>query len=140
GGTGHSVPPVESRPAGMLPEECHPNGGPCTQRPPAPPLDIPGLEDVQKVRVGDAHSCALTSAGVLHGWGRNPHGQIGIEGDQLVPVPVLSDVVDLSVALETTCAVLADGTARCWGMNSSGQVGNGEVSESVTEPTLVVFP
>src|SRR5690606_19939837 len=57
----------------MLPEECDPNGGPCTQRPPAPPLDIPGLEDVQKVRVGDAHSCALTSAGGLHGWGRNPH-------------------------------------------------------------------
>ena len=49
-------------------------------------------------------------------------------------------MVDFSVALETTCAVLADGTARCWGMNSSGQVGNGEVSESVTERTLVVFP
>ena len=80
--------------------------------------------------LGHQHSCALID-GVVHCWGENAVGQLGIgtidSGNHLLPAPVpnLTDVRQLATRYQHTCAVLGDATARCWGLNNFGQVGDG---------------
>jgi len=79
------------------------------------------------------HTCALTTKGVVHCWGRNNLGQLGQGnlvqiGDDELPSAV--PAVDLGakalglVAGEAhTCALVENGKVRCWGRGSSGQLG-----------------
>ncbi len=87
-----------------------------------------------------AHSCALTSDGLVACWGSNDHGQLGNgnTSDSAVPVAVDNNgvlagktVTQISAGNQHTCALTSDGLVTCWGRNDFGQLGNGGNSDSV---------
>lgn len=99
------------------------------------------------VAAANDHSCGLTTAGALHCWGDNSHGQLGIgvqdppaelrvgraPGPAVTGGRVFTEVFARGL---TTCALTADGTAYCWGHNVSAQLGDG-TTETRTAPTPV---
>jgi alpha-tubulin suppressor-like RCC1 family protein len=85
----------------------------------------------EMVTAGSSHTLALTSDGVLWGWGVNPSGVLGdgTTGAQIAPVPVATNLARSWVAVSSggshTLALASDGTLWSWGANDSGQLGNG---------------
>ncbi len=104
------------------------------------PRNVTGLGvPVSAVAAGEAHSCALTSAGGVKCWGDNSYGQVGNGATITEPVSVASpvDVVGLTSGVKaiaaggnTTCALTTGGAVRCWGMNGSGQLGQGHLGNA----------
>ncbi len=83
----------------------------------------------QSISAGDAHACALTSAGAAYCWGSNAGGQLGTGragGGHTVPVAVSGHLVfrTISAGYYHTCGVTRDGKAYCWGRNDQGEVGD----------------
>ena len=68
---------------------------------------------------------AITTDGVLWGWGDNRHGQIGdgTTQERLMPVRIMEDVVAVSNGASHTMAITADGRLWGWGDNRHGQAG-----------------
>ena len=93
------------------------------------------------VAAGGAHSCALTTGGAAHCWGRGESGQLGVPPPaftclldpsiacSLVPIPVEAALTfqRLSAGGTHTCGLTSDGSAYCWGSNSAGQLGDNSV-------------
>ena len=87
-----------------------------------------------QMATGYYHSCALTTVGAIHCWGRNNVGQLG-QGNTLQigddELPSTIQPVDLGgakaigvVAGENhTCALVEGGKVRCWGYSNFGQLG-----------------
>jgi alpha-tubulin suppressor-like RCC1 family protein len=91
---------------------------------------------------GNAHVCAITSAGGIDCWGANDFGQLGdgTTTDSTKPVQVVgltSSVVSVAAGYDFTCALTSGGEVWCWGDNSSGQLGNGSYELS-SVPVQVV--
>jgi alpha-tubulin suppressor-like RCC1 family protein len=89
------------------------------------------------VATGGAHTCALTTSGAAHCWGRGETGQLGMPSPQtlclsetypcaLVPFPVPTAPVftQLTAGSAHTCGLTSDGSAWCWGNNFYGQLGD----------------
>ena len=103
---------------------------------------------VASVRVGDDHSCAVTTDGIGVCWGNNTYGQLGDGTTTQRLYPTLVDtspasalntktVAWMSSGGSTTCAAATDGTTTaCWGRNTRGQVGDGTKTQR-DYPTLV---
>ena len=94
---------------------------------------------VVAVSVGDSHSLALCSDGVLAAWGANSYGQLGDGGTTNSTVPAAvnaigvlagKSVVTIAAGANQNLALCADGTVAAWGANSSGQLGNGYTTQS----------
>jgi hypothetical protein len=103
------------------------------------------------VSAGGGHTCAIDGDGMLHCWGSNRHGQLGVPAGEScsgpggsspcrrLPAPVdLPGGVALAVAAGAshTCALDGDGRAFCWGLNRQRQTGSGE-GDIVLVPSLV---
>ena len=100
-----------------------------------------GIEGVEALALGEAHTCAL-KAGAVYCWGRNDEGQLGLghtkevgnvamANENSLPMPpppadLGGKAVQLSAGLRFTCAILESGQVVCWGHNGSGQLGNGK--------------
>jgi len=103
--------------------------GTTTQRP-VPAAAVGLLSGVAAVAAGQAHTCALTTAGAVLCWGNNADGQLG-DGTQTTrstPAPVTGlagGVVAITAGQHHTCALTASGAVLCWGANESGQLGDG---------------
>lgn len=101
---------------------------------------VTGLPKIQKVSLGNAHSCALDQGGALYCWGANSNGQVGngSTGYVMLPFHVLSSVVvvDVSAGSQHTCAVTNSGAVHCWGNNSSGELGVGSTQDQYS-PAIV---
>jgi alpha-tubulin suppressor-like RCC1 family protein len=99
----------------------------------ATPLDpVPEVADAFDVAVGDANSCAITSAGAVFCWGANPAlgtgtGVVQVQG--LVATEIASGTAHV-------CATTTTGIT-CWGADDHGQVGI--VSSLPVPPTPVSF-
>ena len=89
------------------------------------------------VATGGGHTCALTTSGATHCWGRGEAGQLGMPAPQtlclfetnpcaLVPLPVPHAPVfqQLTAGSAHTCGLTNDGFAWCWGANVQGQLGD----------------
>lgn len=96
------------------------------------PTRVESLEDVEKVRAGGEHTCALLQNGEIHCWGSNEKGQIGIGLDtqptvstpQNISSQLPFEAVDLEVAFHHSCALVGDKRQLfCWGGNDYGQFG-----------------
>lgn len=76
------------------------------------------LTGVAQLGVGWDHSCAVTTRGQVHCWGKNNLGQLGDGSRQPRDAPTL--VRDLratyvGAGVDSTCAVSTDGRVACWG-------------------------
>ncbi|MCH8850048.1 MAG: RCC1 repeat-containing protein, partial [Chloroflexi bacterium] len=95
------------------------------------PTIVQGLSDaVTAASLGDAHTCALTTAGNVLCWGDNDAGQLGdgtSGGIRATPVAVsgLEGAVSVAAGFLHTCALTTEGGVKCWGSNFFGQLGTG---------------
>ena len=85
------------------------------------------MTDVIYVSAGSSHTMAITSDGILWGWGNNSSGQLGDEttAARFDPTKIIEDVVKVSSGSSHTMAITSDGTLWGWGGNSLGQLGDG---------------
>ncbi len=93
------------------------------------------------IDAGSNHSCAITSAGAIHCWGENDHGQLGrtTTGTFDVPggaVPGIDDGTDLALGANFSCVLRSGGTVDCFGANDYGQLGNGSTTDSTAPVTV----
>jgi alpha-tubulin suppressor-like RCC1 family protein len=95
------------------------------------PTPVTGMSaGVAAVGLGQAHTCAATTAGALKCWGDNQFGEIG-DGtvtERLTATQVsgmTSGVATVSGGGLETCALATTGEIRCWGSNDHSQLGVG---------------
>ncbi|WP_285597552.1 hypothetical protein [Kineosporia sp. NBRC 101731] len=94
--------------------------------------------------VGQEHTCALDSAGVLWCWGHNNDRQFGTPAntaDSATPVPAAAATsgttwTSMVVGGNSTCAGRSDGGLWCWGHNYRGKLGQGNDNATVSAPAL----
>lgn len=101
-----------------------------------------GTPSFVAIGAGDAHTCAVTSAGETWCWGYNSVGQLGDGSDvgiREIPAPVATALSFKSLALgwEHTCGLAKDGVVYCWGQNKYGQLGDGTGTMGWTTPVAV---
>jgi alpha-tubulin suppressor-like RCC1 family protein len=85
------------------------------------------------------NSLALTSHGLVYGWGQNGSQQIGATGNVVQPSIInygdsapLPDVVGMSLGQSHCTFILANGTAVSTGSNTNSQYCNGTTGDSTT--------
>ena len=107
--------------------------------------DLPAGAVVDKISVGEYHSCAL-SAGQVYCWGQRSAGAVG-DGNltslsQVAPsrVTALSALTatDVGTGTWSSCAVVTTGDVYCWGTNSDGQLGSPTATQYQAWPTPVL--
>ncbi|MED6193076.1 Ultraviolet-B receptor uvr8 [Stylosanthes scabra] len=87
---------------------------------------------ISQVSGGWRHSMALTTSGILFGWGWNKFGQVGVgdNADRCSPVKVKfpedQKVIQISCGWRHTIAVTAKQNVYSWGRGTNGQLGHGE--------------
>lgn len=94
------------------------------------PIAVSGLDELQVISAGGAHTCGLDLQGAAICWGANSAGQLGLG--------TVSDSVGSPTNVDTqlrferissggshSCAVTGAGEIYCWGNNLNGQLGDG---------------
>ena len=110
------------------------------------PVQVSGLTTgVTAISAGEAHACALTSAGALKCWGRGANGEIGDGGSAQRTTPtqvtgLTSGVVAVGASRYGGCALMATGTVFCWGPGGNGELGNGGTGNSAVPVAVRVSP
>jgi hypothetical protein len=87
------------------------------------------------ISCGDCSSLALTSDGVVYGWGKNLEGQLGKPGDdysfpKIVKLPDKKRVLSVVSGYKHSLALMEDGSVWSWGQSRIGQLGRDEGSKS----------
>ncbi|PIE18276.1 MAG: hypothetical protein CSA66_04900 [Proteobacteria bacterium] len=107
----------------------------------APLVVVAPLGGVLDLETGGRHSCATTSSGLLHCWGANDRGQLGLghttQAAQPHAVGALSGVRDVALGYDHTCAVQTSGEIACWGDNTDGQLGDDSVGAMTHTPNVL---
>ena len=95
------------------------------------------MEDVIAVSAGARDTMAITSDGILWGWGDvwawgydDSVDLVESDGDYITkPAKIMEDVVAVSAGGWHTMAITSDGTLWGWGHNSSAQLGDGTLTD-----------
>ena len=107
-----------------------------------PELAITPLPSFVQVSVGEAHTCAVTTGGLIYCWGWNSFGQLGdgTTEERLMPVRVHGGTLRfrrVTAGDWHTCAETLEGKAYCWG-DGPGTLGGGYTADEHHTPTPVV--
>ena len=98
------------------------------------PVQVPGLDRVNSVTAGYAHTVALLKDGSLRAWGSNRAGQLGNGTFESSANPVwvadISNIKSVSAGDYHTLALRNDGMVWAWGDNPFGQLGNNSTTPS----------
>jgi len=94
------------------------------------------------LRFGDAHACALDTAGRLLCWGDGEYGLLGdgvIEEHQILTPTLVGTATWKALATGSahTCGIQTDGSLHCFGRNDAGETGQPGSTENVATPTPV---
>jgi alpha-tubulin suppressor-like RCC1 family protein len=102
-------------------------------------LPLTGIRYIQ-LAVGDHHSLALRSDGVIDSWGRNNNGQLGRNGkNNRACISNVGDDNDwqfVEAGRRSSFAIKVNGTLWSWGNNEFGQLGYTNAGD-IINPTLV---
>ena len=108
------------------------------------PVVVAGDASWSRVTAGWQHTCAISSEGVTHCWGRNDIArQLGDDSDVThrgIPAPVAASpqFVALTAGPLGTCGRASNGETWCWGGNYHGGLGDGSVvAEGTGHPARV---
>lgn len=104
-----------------------------------PAVGLPAGAPVVAVAAAQRRSCALRADGVMHCWGDNTGGALGLGDEdsrggrpgQAAALPAIrlpGPAASIALGDMHSCAVLVDGGVACWGFNKDGQLGLGDVS------------
>jgi alpha-tubulin suppressor-like RCC1 family protein len=94
------------------------------------PIQVQGLPAIKAVAAGGYHSLALDENGVVHAWGQNSSGQLGLGAASSthqgtpVQVPGLSNIKAIAAGELHSIAMDAAGAIWVWGSNSVSQMGS----------------
>jgi alpha-tubulin suppressor-like RCC1 family protein len=79
------------------------------------------------IDAGTAHTCGITTAGLVLCWGANGAGRLGdgTTTGRLVPTAVSGSLTasQLDLGQEHSCVRTVAGSAVCWGNGQQGQLG-----------------
>ena len=93
---------------------------------------------------GYYHSACLSKDGLVHTWGKNAKGQLGLGNNQSfkVPqqVPNLHNILSLSCGTYFTICVDIHGNLWSFGNNSSGQLGIGNTTDQNSPQKVLNIP
>ena len=99
---------------------------------------------VRAVRAGDSFTLALTSRGLLLGWGANSAGQLGVgdQEDRAAPTVVTfpgsaGTVTDFWAGDHSAAALTSNREVYTWGETRFGQGGTGRTDRPQTRPARV---
>jgi len=103
-----------------------------------PSIDLGTGRTATATAAGGAHSCAILDNGSVKCWGKNAHGQLGLDytpdnlghqpgemGDNLSSINLGTGRTATAIAagIFHSCAILDNGSVKCWGNNNYGQLG-----------------
>jgi alpha-tubulin suppressor-like RCC1 family protein len=92
--------------------------------------------NLSSIAVGDSHTIALKSSGLLWAWGSNWAGQLGdgTVDSRTTPrqIGTESDWVSVTTGANHTIGLKSTMTLWAWGSNGSGQLGDGTVDNRLT--------
>ncbi|KAJ4795236.1 Regulator of chromosome condensation (RCC1) family protein [Rhynchospora pubera] len=96
-------------------------------------LEVLNDYNISQISGGWRHTMALTSNGILYGWGWNKFGQVGVgdNSDHCSPVQVKfpneQRIVQVACGWRHTIALTETKNVFSWGRGTSGQLGHGEI-------------
>ena len=86
---------------------------------------------------GEYHTITLSDDGVVHGFGRNNYGQLGLYNKKVVlptPIPNIPKIMEISCGRYFTVCIDNDGGLWSFGDNKYGQLGTGNKTKSSNIP------
>jgi alpha-tubulin suppressor-like RCC1 family protein len=115
--------------------------------PPEPwPLRVGNASDWLQIAAGEGHTCGLRRPGTVWCWGRNTHGQVGVQsatpnqyrtGQMVLPSDAWTQV---SAGSFLSCGRRPDGSASCWGRNDVGQAVPGAADPQLSPDLFIAGP
>jgi Regulator of chromosome condensation (RCC1) repeat len=99
---------------------------------------VTDLAGVQQISAAGNTTCALREGGLIHCWGSNDTGQLGLQTNPAVvdtlahpsatAVAMGIAAVRVDVGPQTVCAITSSGETWCWGNNESRQLARSETA------------
>jgi alpha-tubulin suppressor-like RCC1 family protein len=102
---------------------------------PATPRVVSNLEGIAAIAAGKEFSLALTSAGEVFWWGKQPGANTS--SDVPVKLTTVHKVIAISAGEAHVLALTTEGRLLTWGSDASGQLGNAGSNTNQVNPALL---
>jgi cysteine-rich repeat protein len=107
------------------------------------PTVVPGLSNLHQVEAGSVSTCTRTEFGIVHCFGGNGDGQLGIGGGADQPTPqllvTLPPAKSIALGEAFACSLSTSDTLHCFGRADQFRTGTGNLID-VPSPAAVALP